>query len=65
MAWARKIFDAMRPFMAERRYVNYRGDDEAGDPVAAAYGPRYARREVKQKYDPANVFRLNRNIRPD
>lgn len=55
----------MRPFMAERRYVNYRGDDEAGDPVAAAYGPRYARREVKQKYDPANVFRLNRNIRPD
>jgi hypothetical protein len=42
-AWTRAAFGAMTPFMASGRYVNYLGDDEAGDPVAAAYGPNYKR----------------------
>ena len=33
----------MEPFVASGRYVNYLGDDEPGDPVAAAYGPNYRR----------------------
>ena len=65
IAWARESYDAMKPFMAKGRYVNYLGDDEATDQVAAAYGPNYARlSEIKRKYDPGNVFHLNQNIRP-
>ena len=45
--------------------MNYFGDDEREDAVAAAYGPNHGRlREIKAKYDPENFFRLNHNIRP-
>ena len=65
MAWAREAFAAMAPFVAPGRYVNYLGDDEADDPVAAAYGPNYRRlQRIKAKYDPENFFRMNQNIRP-
>jgi FAD/FMN-containing dehydrogenase len=31
----------------------------------AAFGPNWKRlREIKQKYDPDNVFHLNQNIKP-
>jgi FAD/FMN-containing dehydrogenase len=63
--WARKTYAAMEPFMAPGRYVNYLGDDEAGDSVATAYGPNYRRlRDIKAKYDPGNFFHVNQNIRP-
>ena len=65
IAWARETYQQMEPFAAAGRYVNYLGDDEPGDPVAAAYGPNYRRlRELKTKYDPKNFFRMNQNIRP-
>jgi FAD/FMN-containing dehydrogenase len=65
IAWAKETYSAMKPFMAPGRYVNYLGDEEPGDPVAAAYGANYARlRELKKKYDPDNFFHLNQNIRP-
>ena len=65
VAWAKKTYEAMRPFMASGRYVNYLGDDESGEAVGNAYGPSYARlREVKKAYDPTNVFRMNQNIQP-
>jgi hypothetical protein len=45
-------------------YVNYLGDDEKGDVVAAAYGPNYRRlATVKAQYDPEDFFRMNQNIR--
>ena len=65
IAWCRGTFDGLKPFLAERRYVNYLDRDEAGDPVAAAYGPNYSRlRELKGKYDPENFFHANVNIHP-
>ncbi|HEY2618837.1 MAG TPA: FAD-binding oxidoreductase [Acetobacteraceae bacterium] len=65
IAWARNSYAAMQPFMGSGRYVNYLGDDEGGDEVAAAYGPNYRRlQQLKAKYDPDNFFRLNQNIRP-
>jgi FAD/FMN-containing dehydrogenase len=65
MAWARDTYAAMRPFLAAGRYVNYLDHDEAGDPVAAAYGPNYRRlQELKTRYDPRNLFHVNQNIRP-
>ena len=43
IAWARETYAEMEPFVASGRYVNYLGDDEPGDPIAAAYGPNYRR----------------------
>ena len=64
-AWARDTYKAMQPFMGSGRYVNYLGDDEPGDPVAAAYGPNHRRlQQLKAKYDPENFFHVNQNIRP-
>ncbi len=66
IAWARETYAAMQSFMAPGRYVNYLGDDETGDPTAAAYGPNYRRlKEIKTRYDPGNFFHVNQNIRPD
>jgi FAD/FMN-containing dehydrogenase len=63
--WARESYAAIRPFAGSTRYLNYLGDDEASDAVAAAYGPNYRRlRELKAKYDPENFFHMNQNIRP-
>jgi hypothetical protein len=64
-AWGRDSYAAMQSFMGGGRYVNYLGDDEQGDVVAAAYGPNYRRlATVKRQYDPDNFFRMNQNIRP-
>jgi FAD/FMN-containing dehydrogenase len=64
--WARQAYDALRPFVGERRYVNYLDDDDIADSsLAAVYGPNLARlRQIKKQYDPENVFRLNLNIPP-
>ena len=65
IAWARESYDVMRPSFMPGRYVNYLGDDDGEDAVAAAYGPNYQRlRTLKAKYDPTNLFHLNQNIRP-
>ena len=65
IAWCRGTFEALKPFLAETRYVNYLDHDEAGDPAAVAYGANYPRlRELKARYDPDNFFRANVNIRP-
>lgn len=65
IAWARDTAAQMKGFLAPARYVNYLGDDEAGDALAAAYGPSYRRlQKVKAQYDPSNFFRSNQNIVP-
>jgi len=65
IAWARATYAALEPHFVQRRYVNYLGDDEAKDVVRSAYEPNYARLvEVKRKYDPGNLLRLNLNIEP-
>ena len=63
--WCRETYAALRPHLGTFRYVNYLADDEAGDPVAAAYGPNYQRlRALKAKYDPDKFFHTNVNITP-
>lgn len=65
IAWTRRSHSALGRFMSEQRYVNYYGHDEPREAVAAAYGPNYRRlQQVKAKYDPENVFRMNQNISP-
>jgi FAD/FMN-containing dehydrogenase len=50
--------------MSRRAYVNYLAVDDA-DRVRHAYRPNYDRLlELKRRYDPENLFRLNQNIDP-
>jgi len=64
VAWARETFDALSPYMAHRSYSNYLSADDH-DRVAQAYGPNHERLlELKRRYDPDNLFRLNHNIDP-
>lgn len=65
IAWTRGFGDAVAPHAAEGAYVNYLDDDE-DHRIPEAYGPAYARlRALKRRYDPANLFRHNRNIPPE
>lgn len=64
IAWARDFFNASAPFASGGVYVNFLTADE-GDRVRSAYGPNYDRlAQVKRKYDPNNLFRVNQNIVP-
>ncbi len=64
IAWARELFDATAPFASGSVYVNFMPDDEK-DRVEKAYGANYGPlSEIKRRYDPENLFRLNQNIRP-
>ena len=62
--WTRNYFDALHPHSAGGAYVNFMMD-EGQERVQATYGDNYKRlAEVKRKYDPTNLFRVNQNIRP-
>jgi FAD/FMN-containing dehydrogenase len=67
IAWTRRIWNAVERLSPGSVYVNFLGvGDEGEDRVRAAYGPNYARlASIKATYDPANVFHLNHNIKPD
>jgi FAD/FMN-containing dehydrogenase len=63
--WGRAYWEAVHKFNAGGGYVNFMMDDEAEGRVQASYGQNYQRlAQVKKKYDPANLFRVNQNIRP-
>jgi FAD/FMN-containing dehydrogenase len=56
IAWAREVFTAMEPHSTGGSYVNFEDSDDPAR-VAAAYGPNYQRlMQIKQKYDPDNLF---------
>ena len=62
--WARKFWTAMKPSSAGTVYVNALSADEESR-VREAYGANYERlADMKTKYDPSNLFRVNHNIRP-
>ena len=64
MGDARTFWDAIAPFSAGV-YSNHLDGDEGQPRVRSAFGSNYARlTEIKQRYDPDNVFRHNNNIPP-
>jgi FAD/FMN-containing dehydrogenase len=64
VSWAREFFNAAAPYATGGVYVNFMTQDEA-DRIPAAYGPNYDRLvQLKRRYDPTNLFRLNQNIKP-
>jgi len=64
MAWAREFFAKSQPYASAGAYINFLTQEE-GDRVMFAYGGTYKRLvDVKKKYDPTNLFRMNQNIKP-
>ncbi len=64
--WVRDFISDMAAFSDGSRYLNFAGFQEEGDKMMrGAFGAHYQRLvELKQKYDPTNLFRLNQNVKP-
>jgi FAD/FMN-containing dehydrogenase len=64
IGWCRELFEAMIPYSTGGVYVNFMTQEEEKR-VKEAYGDSYDRLvALKNKFDPANFFRLNQNIKP-
>jgi len=64
IGWAREFYNATRPYASSTAYVNFLPNED-GERLSSTYGGNYAKlREIKAKYDPENVFRVNQNIKP-
>ncbi|MGH9256722.1 MAG: FAD-binding oxidoreductase [Vicinamibacterales bacterium] len=62
--WVKGCWQAMRSYSPRGAYVNFMAD-EGEDRVQESYGGNHERLvQIKRKYDPGNLFRLNQNIRP-
>ncbi len=63
--WARSSWRDMKRFSTGGTYVNFLTEEETGERITAAYGPNLQRlAEIKARWDPDNVFRMNKNIPP-
>ena len=63
--WTRRFYEQMQPYSPGSSYLNFPGLMEEDGLVERAYGRNYARlADIKAKYDPQNLFRLNQNIEP-
>jgi hypothetical protein len=63
--WAREAWSDMKSFSTGGTYINFLTEDEGPERIKAALGKGLQRLvEVKSKWDPKNVFRTNRNIKP-
>ena len=65
IAWARQLIKALEPYTVGN-YLNFPGLLEEGEEqLRASFGAHYERLvEVKTRWDPDNVFRLNHNVPP-
>jgi FAD/FMN-containing dehydrogenase len=65
-AYLAYVAEAVRPHASGATYVNFMDLDATIERVRAAYSPEDWERLValKDRYDPTNLFRFNRNIPP-
>lgn len=64
--WIRDASQRVRPYSTGATYINFQTADEGEARVRAAYGRNFRRLlEIKKKYDPTNLFRMNHNLRPE
>ncbi len=62
--WCKEYYEALHPYSAGGAYSNFMME-EGQERVMASYGSNYDRlTEIKGKYDPDNLFRMNQNIKP-
>jgi hypothetical protein len=65
IAWARTAWDDMKSFSTGGTYIYFLTADEGPQRNEAALGVNIKQlAKVKAKWDPDNVFRINRNIAP-
>jgi FAD/FMN-containing dehydrogenase len=63
--WAREAWKDMKPFSTGGTYLNFLSEGEGPERTEAALGKGLRRlADIKAKWDPENVFRTNRNIKP-
>lgn len=63
--WVRNAWQAIKPYSTGGNYINFQTFDETDERTAESYRDNYRRlAAVKARYDPTNLFRVNRNIRP-
>ena len=63
-SWCKSYWDALHPYSMGGAYVNFMMD-EGQERIRATYRDNYDRlAQIKKKYDPTNLFRVNQNIRP-
>ena len=62
--WTKGYWQALRAYSPRGAYVNFM-HDEGQDRVRESYRGNYDRLvQIKRRYDPTNLFRLNQNIKP-
>jgi len=63
--WVREAWDDMKSFSTGGNYINFQTEDEGRDRMIASLGKDLQQlARVKTKWDPQNIFRMNRNIIP-
>ena len=63
--WTRAAWQDMRRFSTGGTYINFQTEDEGEERIRAAYGRNYDRlAQIKARWDPSNLFRVNKNIVP-
>ena len=61
--WIRDTWERLRRFSTGATYINFQTAEEGEERIRATYGANFRRLvEIKKKYDPENLFRVNRNI---
>jgi FAD/FMN-containing dehydrogenase len=62
--WTKEYWAALHPYSAGGAYVNFMMD-EGQERIRATYRDDFERLvDIKNEYDPTNLFRVNQNIRP-
>ena len=62
--WAKEYWGALHPYSAGGAYINFMMEEGEGR-IRATYAKNYDRlAKIKKRYDPANLFRVNQNIKP-
>ena len=66
ISWVRDVWQDVQRHSTGRMYLNFPGLGEGDNLVREAHGTEtYARlQEIKETYDPDNLFRMNQNIPP-
>lgn len=63
--WAREAWKDLRQYSTGGTYINFLTEEEGDERIQAAYRNNLQQlTEIKTKWDPKNMFRMNKNIRP-